>query len=68
MGCVVETNGINKPKNKLLNEAKEMVTYMMDKRNVEIKELHIESSTTVVKDIASVVASVVYLKNEIIEE
>ena len=68
LGCVVETKGVNKPKNKLLNEAKEMVTYMMDKRDVEIKELHIESSTTVVKDIASVVASVVYLKNEIIEE
>ena len=44
-----------------------MVKYMMDKRGVKIKELHVESSTTTVKNIASVVASVVYLNEDIIE-
>jgi arginine decarboxylase len=44
-----------------------MVEYMMEKRGVEIKDLIVESSTATVKDIASVVASVVYLKDEIIE-
>jgi hypothetical protein len=41
---------------------------MMKKRNVEIKELHIEYSTTKVKEIASAVSSVVYLTDNIIEE
>ena len=45
-----------------------MVKYMMEKREVEIEELIVESSTTTVKDIASVVASVVYLNDDIIEE
>ena len=41
---------------------------MMEKRGVEIRDLIIESSTTTVKEIASVVASVVYLNDNIIEE
>ena len=45
-----------------------MVEYMMEKRDVEIKDLLIESSTAVVENIASVVASVIYLNDEIIEE
>lgn len=68
LGCVVETNGINKNPDELIAEAKQMVEYMMKKRNVEIMELKVESSTTTVKNIASVVASVVYLNDEIIEE
>ena len=68
LGCVVETTDINKDKNDLIDEAKFMVTYMMEKRGVEIKELIIESSTTTVENIASVVASVVYLNDDIIEE
>ena len=44
-----------------------MVNYMMEKRDVELKDLIIESSTTTVREIASVVASVVYLKDGIIE-
>lgn len=68
LGCVVETTGINKPKNELIDEAKMMVKYMMDKRGVEIKELIVESSTTTVENIASVVASVVYLNEDILEE
>ena len=62
LGCVVETNGINKNPDELIDEAKFMVTYMMEKRNVEIKNLIVESATTTVKEIASVVASVVYLE------
>ena len=41
--------------------------YMMEKRDVDIREMIIESSTATVENIASVVASVVYLKDEIIE-
>lgn len=68
LGCVVETTGINKKLEDLENETKYMVRYMMEKRNVEIKDLIIKTSSATVENIASVVASVVYLKNEIIEE
>jgi len=44
-----------------------MVNYMMEKRGVEIKEIIIESAGTTVENVASVVASVVYLNDEIIE-
>lgn len=67
LGCVVETSGINKDSNGLIKEAEEMVKYMMEKRKVEIKDLIVEYSTAKVKNIASCVASVVYL-NESIEE
>lgn len=62
LGCVVETTGVNKKEEDLIDEAKFMVTYMMEKREVEIKELIVKKSTTTVKEIASVVASVVYLE------
>lgn len=68
LGCVVETSGINKNTDELIEKAKNMVIYMMDKRNVEIKDLIVEYSTTKVKNIASVVASVVYLTDEIKDE
>lgn len=68
LGCVVEKSACGKNPNDVISEAQEMVEYMMAKRNVEIKDLIIKSSTTTVKDIASVVASVVYLRDEIIEE
>ena len=67
LGCVVETTGINKDTEGLIGEAEEMVTYMMEKRNVDIKELRVELSTTTVKNIASAIASVVYLNNDIVE-
>lgn len=67
LGCVVETNGINEDTNELIDEAKQMVNYMMEKRDVEIKELIIEFSTTTVESIASAIASVVYLNDDIIE-
>lgn len=62
LGCVVETTGINKKEEELIDEAKFMVNYMMEKREVEIKELIVKTATTTVKEIASVVASVVYLE------
>ncbi|WP_299522764.1 pyruvoyl-dependent arginine decarboxylase [uncultured Methanobrevibacter sp.] len=68
LGCVVETTGTNKDKQELIDEANFMVNYMMEKREEEIKEIIIESSSTTVKNIASVVASVVYLNDNIIEE
>ena len=67
LGCIVETTGINKTEEKLIDEARYMVEYMMEKRNVEIDDLIIESSTATVREIASVVASVVYLNDDIIE-
>ena len=67
LGCVVETTGINKETDELIGEAEEMVTYMMEKRDVDIKELRVEFSTTTVKNIASAIASVVYLTNDIVE-
>ena len=68
LGCVVETTGINKNPDELIDEAERMVKYMMEKRNVEIQELIIEPSTTTVENIASVISSVVYLNDDIIEE
>ena len=51
----------------MIGEANFMVNYMMEKREVEIKDIIIESASTTVENIASVVASVVYLNDEIIE-
>ena len=62
LGCVVETTGINKQEQDLIDEAEFMVKYMMEKREVEIKELIVKKATTTVECIASVVASVVYLE------
>ncbi len=62
LGCVVETNGINEDEKTLIDEAEFMVNYMMRRRNVEINELIIKKATTTVDNIASVVASVVYLE------
>ena len=67
LGCVVETTGINKDTDELIGKAEEMVRYMMEKRDVDIKELRVEFSTTTVKNIASAIASVVYLTNDIVE-
>lgn len=67
LGCVVETTGTNENLNDLIDKAKMMVKYMMDKRGVEIEKIIIESSTATVENIASVVASVVYLNDDSIE-
>lgn len=62
LGCVVETTGINREKQELIDEVEFMVKYMMEKREVEINELIVKEATTTVECIASVVASVVYLE------
>lgn len=67
LGCVVETTGVNKDLKNLEDEAEFMVRYMMEKRGVEISNLIVKSSTATVESISSVVASVVYLNDEIIE-
>ena len=65
LGCVVETTGKDKNPDDLVNEAKYMVEYMMEKRGVEIKNLIIEKTSTKVEKIASVVSAVVYITDEI---
>ena len=61
LGCVVEATGRDKNPDDIEAEARQMVTYMMDRRGVEIKDLIVETSTTTVRKTASVVASVVYI-------
>ncbi len=65
LGCVVEISGINKHPDDLVNESEEMVRYMIEKRKVEIKDLIVECSTAQVENIASCIASVVYLSEDI---
>ena len=68
LGCVVETTRINKKLEDVIDDARMMVEYVMNKRGVEIQNMIVESSTTTVENIASVVASVVYLNDEIKED
>lgn len=67
LGCVVETSGINESLDEIIDKAEEMVEYMMDRRGVQTERLIVESSTATVDKTASVVASVVYLNDDIIE-
>lgn len=67
LGCVVETTGINDNEESIRNEAIEMVKYMMNKRCVKINDLIVESIEHTVENKGSVVASVVYLNEDIIE-
>mgnify|MGYP003469446233 CR=1 FL=1 len=48
-------------------EAIEMVKYMMDKRNVKIKELIVEEAHHTVKEIGSAIAAVIYITDDILE-
>lgn len=66
LGCVVENSGINKDSEEIKEEAVEMVRYMMDKRNVKINELIIEEAHHTVENIASAIASVIYIREDII--
>lgn len=68
LGCAVEACGTNKDLDELIDEAEKMVKYMMEKRNVEIQDLIIEYATATVENIASAIASIVYLNDNIIEE
>lgn len=64
LGCVVETTGRGKNPDEIIGEAKEMVTYMMDRRGEEIKNLIVETSTATVRKTASVISSVVYINDD----
>lgn len=64
LGCVVEISGRNRHPDEINKEAREMVTYMMDRRGEEIKNLIVETSTTTVIKTASVISSVVYINDE----
>ncbi|MBQ2831579.1 pyruvoyl-dependent arginine decarboxylase [Methanobrevibacter sp.] len=65
LGCVVETSGRDENPDDLVNEARFMVEYMMEKRSVEIKNLIVEESTATVEKTASVVSAVVYVTDDI---
>ena len=67
LGCVVEANGTNQNPEDIKSEAIEMVKYMMDKRNVRIKELIVEEAHHTVKEIGSAIAAVVYITEDILE-
>lgn len=67
LGCVVEANGTNQNPEDIKNEAIEMVKYMMDKRNVKIKELIVEEAHHTVKEIGSAIAAVIYITDDILE-
>lgn len=67
LGCVVEANGINKDPEEIKDEAISMVKYMMNKRNVKIKELIVEEAHHTVKEIGSAIAAVIYIKDDILE-
>ena len=68
LGCVVETTGRDEKPDDTIAEAVDMLSYMMAKREEEIKDIIVESSTATVNDTASAIASVVYITDEIIED
>lgn len=68
LGCVVETNGINQNPEDVKNEAIEMVKYMMNKRDVKIKELIVEEAHHTVEEIGSAIAAVIYITDDIIKK
>lgn len=67
LGCVVEASGTDEDPEELREKAIFMVRYMMEHRDVEIRELIVEEITHTVESIGSVVASVVYLTDDIME-
>lgn len=60
MGCVIETKGINKTKQELLDEARFMAEYMIEKRQLEIINYKQVIQTHTVEEKASVVAALIY--------
>ena len=66
LGCVVENSSINKSPEEVKLEAEKMVKYMMDKRDEKINELIVEEINHTVEEIGTVVASLVYLNDNII--
>ena len=60
-GCVVEHSGINQDSGKIKEKAVYMVQYMMQIRNIEIREIIVEQQDYIVKKQGAVVAALVYL-------
>ena len=60
-GCVIEHGGINEDPEKIRKEAISMAKYMMEVRNLKIKELIVEEINHKVIDLGAVVASLIYL-------
>ena len=67
LGCVVENSAINKSPEEAKLETEEMVKYMMDKRDEKINELIVEEINHTVDEIGTVVVSLIYLNDNIIE-
>ena len=66
LGCVIEKSAVNEDIEKVKEEAVKMVRYMMDKRNVEIKDLIVEEAHHTVEEKGSAIAAVVYIRDDII--
>jgi arginine decarboxylase len=68
LGCVAENSAINKSPKEVKFEAEDMVRYMMNKRDEKINELIVEEINNIVEDIGTVVVSLIYLNDEIIDK
>ncbi|MGZ4857425.1 MAG: pyruvoyl-dependent arginine decarboxylase [Methanobacteriaceae archaeon] len=61
-GCVVEHSGINRGPYDVRREAETMVRYMMQVRDLEIREIIIEDESHKIKEQGVVIAAVVFLE------
>ena len=61
-GCVVEHSGVNQDPEKIKEEAEAMVRYMMQVRNLTIREIIIVNESHKVKEEGVALAAVVYLE------
>ena len=61
-GCVVEHSGVNQDPEKIKEEAETMVRYMMQVRNLTIREIIIVNESHKVKEEGVALAAVVYLE------
>ena len=61
-GCVVEHSGINLAPDDVRKEAETMVRYMMQVRDLEIREIIIEDESHKIKEQGVVIAAVVFLE------
>jgi arginine decarboxylase len=61
-GCVVEHSGINRAPDDVRREAETILRYMMQVRDLEIREIIIEDESHMVKEQGVVIAAVVFLE------
>jgi arginine decarboxylase len=59
-GCVVEHSGINKSPDDVRMEAEAMVRYMMQIRDLEIKEIIMKDKSHIIKEKGVVIAAVIF--------